>query len=355
MSELASAAMLPPDPLGFALDALVLEGALVDRAGDRATVLLPPPVAGRLSLPEEVYLDVYPERPGDTPAGLGSPLLEKLVGEARAVVPVAPARLDVEPPRPSHVRALAERFVIRNGVAEVLQVTSGAGHYLVASVEHVVEADDRREGRLAVIAATDGAEPDAELLAAMGPAADGARLVPCPDGLSVGRAARWIALRADRAVRSAVVPVLAEIERRRQRDHSRIADYFAQLGAEARSPRRRADPAAIEAKLAHLTAERDKKMADLAPRYAARVTARIAALIALEVPAGIVEIRLRRRKAERRVHLRVPAGVHSVDRLACEACGMPAVKPAACDDAVHLLCEVCAPSAQGRVACPACR
>ncbi|WP_437654019.1 hypothetical protein [Sorangium sp. So ce1182] len=29
-------------------------------------------------------------------------------------------------------------------------------------------------------------------------------------------------------------------------------------------------------------------------------------------------------------------------------------RPAACDDRIHLLCEACAPNAQGRIACPAC-
>ena len=111
----------------------------------------------------------------------------------------------------------------------------------------------------------------------------------------------------------------------------------------------------IQAKLAHLTAERDKKIEDLRSRYAARITARVAALLSADVPAAHVQMRLRRRKAERMIDLHVPATVHSADALACEACDMPTPRPAACDDAMHLLCEACAPVATGRIACPACR
>jgi hypothetical protein len=349
-----SAATAAIDPLRFVLSALEGEGALAEREGDRATALLPRPVAARLGLGEEVRLCVYSEREGDTPAGMGSPLLEKLLAEARMTVPAASVRLDVELPRPPHVRSLVERFALRNGLSELIQITSGAGSYLMTSVAYAVEADDRREGRLTIVTADDGAEPDGALLDQLGAEADGSRLCPSPEAAARG-AAKWAALRAARAVSAAVQPILREIERRKERDHARIADYFAQLGAEARAPRRKTDPAAIEAKLAHLAAERDKKMADLGARYATRVTAGVAALVTASVPAALAELRLRRRKAERRVFLRIPSGARAADQPACDGCGMPAARPAACDDALHLLCEACIPNAQGRFACPACR
>jgi hypothetical protein len=40
--------------------------------------------------------------------------------------------------------------------------------------------------------------------------------------------------------------------------------------------------------------------------------------------------------------------------LACSGCDAATARPLACDDRLHLLCEVCAPSAQGRPLCPAC-
>lgn len=357
MSTVDSAAAAHPldDPLRFVLEALEAEGALVERAADRAAVLLPRDVAARVGVPEEAHLATYPERKDEIAAGIGSPLLEKLVGEARKTVPAASIRVEVEPPRPAHVRSVAERFALRNGLAEIVQVTLGTRAYLAAAVAHAIEADDRREGMLTVIAAPDGGEPDAALGALLDVTTDDSRVVVSRSKVDVRGAARWIAIRAERAVRLANEGALADIERRQARDRERIADYFAQLGAEARAPRRKTDPAAIQAKLAHLTAERDKKIEDLRSRYATRITARIAALVAAEVPAALVQMKLRRRKAERVITLHIPATVHAADALACEGCSMPAPRPTACDDAVHLLCEACAPVAQGRIACLACK
>src|SRR5262249_5514921 len=100
------------DPLCFVLEALLAEGALAARAGDRPPVLLPPALSARLALTEQVELAVSPDRPGDTAAGLGTPLLEKLVGEACKSVPAASVRVCLDPPRPSQARSIAERFAL---------------------------------------------------------------------------------------------------------------------------------------------------------------------------------------------------------------------------------------------------
>jgi hypothetical protein len=43
------------------------------------------------------------------------------------------------------------------------------------------------------------------------------------------------------------------------------------------------------------------------------------------------------------------------DALACVACPSTARAPLLCDDALHVLCESCAPDATGRPRCRACR
>ncbi len=103
-----------PDALGFVIGALESSGALceADDDGRRATALLPEALAARLSLPEACSLALDADDRAAIPCGLGSPLLEKLIAEARAVVPVESRRLEVDPPRLSHVRSLAERFAL---------------------------------------------------------------------------------------------------------------------------------------------------------------------------------------------------------------------------------------------------
>jgi hypothetical protein len=344
-----------PDPLGFVVEAIEAEGALCERdPGDaRATALLPAATARRLEVPEEGVLAVRAEG-GEVASGLGSPLLEKLVAEARARCPLVSLRLEVEPPRPAHVRALCERFVLRNGVVDVGQVTMDTARYVVAHIAYTVEADDRREGLVRVVTSPDGGEPDAALQARLDLAWLDAAASPLGAEGERGDAARWIARRARPAVRAAAEPMFADVARRQARDHERIASYFAALVAEARAPRRKTEPKAVEAKVAHLIAERDKKLRDLGERFAVRVRASLAAAAWVELPAMLVTVKLRRRKEAREISLRVPSGAQSVDRLACEGCGASTAKPAACDDRLHLLCEACAPSAQGRLSCPAC-
>lgn len=357
MSADASPHALLPAPLDFVLAALEREDALAERdpRGEVATALLPPALARRLDVPEECRLALYPERDGDVSVGLGSPLLERLVAEARALVPTASARLDLDPPRPGHAKSVAERFVLRNGLVEVLSVSIGAAVYAAASVAYVLESDDRREGLVRlVVHATDGGEPDAATGGHLDLAWPEAALQPSPTPLSAPGAAPWIALRSERAVRAAAAPVLADVRRRHARDHARITAYFADLAAEARAPRRRADAKVVEAKVAHLLADRDAKLRDLGARFAVKVTCSPAAAAVVEVPAALVSVRLRRRKEAREILLRVPAGATSVDRICCEGCGATTGKPAACDERMHLLCEACAPTAQGRIACPAC-
>jgi hypothetical protein len=263
-------------------------------------------------------------------------------------------RLRIEAPRPAHVRSLAERFVLRNGLVEIAQVTTGVARYAVAWIAYAVEADDRREGLVRVVTSPDGGEPDEAVRARLDMVWHHECLEQGASDVGLGDAAPWVVARAESAVRAAVMPLLSEIERRQARDHERIASYFAALIAEARAPRRRMEPAAVDAKVGHLLAERDKKLRDLGERFAARVHAALAAVAWVELPAAMISVRLRRRKASREIMLRVPAGAQSADRLACEGCTVPTGRPVACDERLHLLCEVCTPNAQGRVACTAC-
>jgi len=86
-----------------------------------------------------------------------------------------------------------------------------------------------------------------------------------------------------------------------------------------------------------------------------RVSMRVRGVLRVVTPAAFVRVRVRRRKAEREVELRWPAGAAAPDGLACDGCGRGTLRPAACDDALHLLCDHCLPHAEGRPPCPACR
>lgn len=356
-----------PDPLAFALDALAARGALVEpheasghgAHGGEAMALLAPQLAAELSLSDEVHLvgasGGIAER-GRTPCGMGTPLLERLIADERARIPIASVRLDLDRPREAQARAAGERFAVRNGLSDVIEVIVGEAVYLFAALAWVAESDDRHEGLITfAVESASGAVPDDGFAAWLDPARAPSRLSPrssLPG--SIDLAALHVARRAAHLAEAVAAPIAESVARRKTREHARICEYFSALITEARAARRRADPAAVATKVTHFVAERDAKLRDLDARFRVRFSLAPAALVAVVAPAASVRLRLRRRKAERELVLRMPSGAHSLDKPPCDGCPGEASRPAVCDERLHLLCEDCAPSAAGRPHCPAC-
>jgi hypothetical protein len=328
------------DPLGFAADELAARGALVERDGDRALAVLPGPLAGQLAVPEAITLAAVP---GDDriACGLGAPLLDRLIADVRASVPVASVAWTVEPPKLAAAERMADRVTVRNGV-----------------LTWTAEADDRYEGMVLVVAhGATGAQPDAEVTAAFARVISGqdARSVEARDAPGAAGAAAMVARRSAEAVGERLGEVGAAVARRRDRELARIDDYFHSLITEARHPRRQVARDAIEARVAALHAEHLAKLRDLRARYSLRVRLEPVALVALSLRVVEVRLRLRRRKGEREIALHIPPCARAPDALSCVACASTTRSPLLCDDALHILCETCAPDPAGRPRCPACR
>ncbi len=348
-----------PDPLAFASDAITARGALVEAVVGGCLAVLPPALSRELGVPE---ICAFAADPGGAPEGavscaIGSPLLERLGESTRASVPFAALASAPEAPRAGQARSLAERFTLRNAIFEVTAASVADTHYLVAWFAWRAEADDRYDGMFALaIHGGDGSEPDPVLTSLVDPAgtASGLTLGLLPPPAPSREIVDLMARRATSAARGAIASASAAVARRHARDYHRIDDYFAALARDARAPKRRVEPAAIEQKIGHLARERDAKLHDLAARYTLRVSLAPVALVALTVPTVRVQVRVRRRKREGELVLRLPATATSLDRLTCAACGGSTARPAVCDDALHILCEACVPQAQGRPECRAC-
>jgi hypothetical protein len=342
---------LVPDPLRFASDALQCRGGLVEPQPPGVLALLPEELAASLAVPVEARLGVG-GGPDAVDVSLGSPLLDRLVSHAREARPVAVVRSVVAAPRPSHAESAAHRLSWRNAPASIQQVTPGSAWYACLWLHFTAQADERHEGLLSlVVNLHDGGEPAPGLhegwLSESQPAVmDQAVPAAFPT---------WVQPRVQDLLASRLALVQAATERRHQRDHARMEEYFAALVVEARAPRRKTDPKAVEARVSHLLAERDAKLRDLATRFGLRASWGLAAGVLVEVPVARVWLELRRRKESRQVRVTLPAGAHAVDGLACAACGRPTSAPLVCDDALHVLCETCVPEAGGRPDCRACR
>ena len=351
-----------PDPVEYAADALLAAGALVDRDAQGWLALLPEGLARKLGVAEACRLAPRAEDPPRADVlvcGMGAPALERLSALREGRVACATARLAVEPPRVGQARALAERFVVRNAPSELVDVTPSQATYLLSWLAWSAEADDRYDGLVrTAVSIDDGGAPGPGLLELADPLGEAARLEPATwnvDAAALRRALELAAARAERDVEGPLAQVRALIERRLRRDHERIAAYFEQLARDARAPRRRLEPTAIAAKLAHLAAERDAKLRALGKRYRVRVALEPIALLQLSVPVLRVRLRVRRRKLAGELALRLAPGASALDRLACAACAEVTAQPLVCDERLHVLCEGCAPLAQGRQPCAVCR
>ncbi|MBA3391190.1 MAG: hypothetical protein H0T89_01035 [Deltaproteobacteria bacterium] len=345
------------DPLGFVTDDLAARGALVETGEGHALVVLPAAVAAELGIPEAIAL-ATDAREGYIGCGLGAPLLDGLIASVRATVPVASVTWQAEPPKLAVAERLAERVVVRNGVADVLGIAHGSATYVAGVFAWAAEADDRYEG-LTLVAAHAGttSEPDGEVMAAITRLIAGhdPRVIDEREARGATGAATVIARRAGEAIGPRLDEVGVAVARRRDRERDRIDEYFRSLVGEAQRPRRQVAREAIEARVAALRAEHASKLRDLASRYTLRVRLEPVALVAIAMRVAEVRLRLRRRKGERELALHVPPGARSPDALACVACASTTRAPLLCDDALHVLCESCAPDPNGRPRCPACR
>ena len=347
-----------PDPLAFARDALAARGALVENVEDGCLAVIPPALSHELGIPETcLFAADLGRAPQDAVScAIGSRLLDWLGDAARANVPFASLASAAEAPRATQARSLAERFTLRNAIFEVTASSVADTCYLLAWFAWRAEADDRYDGMFALALHTgDGSEPDPVLVSLVDPAgARGLTIGLLPPPTASHGTVDILTRRATTAARVATASAVAAVTRRHARDHRRIDEYFAALARDARAPKRRVEPAAIEQKIAHLSRERDTKLHDLDERYALRVSLRPVALVALTLPAIRIQLRVRRRKRDGELLLRLPATATSLDRLTCAACGGSTARPAVCDDALHVLCEECLPHAQGRPDCRAC-
>ena len=290
------------DPLSFALEALGSRGALVDRTATGGMAVLPPALAHAVGTSEDLVLIAGAAEPGVTGCGFGTPLLERLIQDARASAPVAWVNLDARAPSLAQAESIAARIMLRNGLLDVLDATPGEALYLSAFFSVTAEADDRHEALFQIVLRADGGgEPDPSLAALLDPRRAAHRFTATTAAQSL--ASDFAPLLAPliaraRATAGDLLATFREaVGRRLERERSRLEEYFASLMADARAPRRSVAPEAIVAKLAHLENERGQKLRELEPRYTIRARVLPAAVVCARVPVTRVRLRARRRKA----------------------------------------------------------
>jgi len=341
----------------FAADLIAQQTGLVEPDGDRLVAILPPSLAETLGLEETVTLAASPGD-GDVSIAYGSRALERMVQLATARPPLSAVRLVKIPTvSVSAVEKAAAAFELRNAIFSITSIRPIRAERLIVHALVMLDGDERRQMLVTTVLSRKTLSPllGFEYLSPYQLESDEAS-APLPEDeasalLSAAEAASWG--RAEAFVAS----VRERMHHRKTRDRDRIRRYFAELAEEldGRAQRHKLEADAVASKRVAIERDQQAKLDALEQRYMIKAELRPIAALRVNAPAWSVELDVKRRKSRRDITLEYDSFTRSLVPARCEGCGGPAARPAACDDAVHLLCERCVPEVSGRFVCPRCR
>lgn len=339
------------------------EGALVDPIEpDGLEVLATPEVQRALGVGELARLGFGGTLPPSaTRVGLEGDWLDRfarLLGStgrwSRSIL--APA---FKPPGDPE-RLLGHELVLDNATYRLLGAEPAWTRYLAMDFRASAVSDDKRDFvvRIGINLAT-GAMPDA-VLAAIDPFRDDAALsapLPAAGALPplwerdrlLGIVSHALPARLDQLLD----PFIKGLRRRLARDQDRLHQYHNDLH---RTAMQRAvalpegDPRRLreEQRVAAIAREYSAKLDDLARQYATRVRIEWVQTLELVMPVHRLAVQIRRRKADRTLHLDWNPLARRLEPPPCEATWSTERPRLVCDDALHLVL----PAALGP--CPAC-
>jgi hypothetical protein len=354
---------------------LARHGVLVEQDESEILAIVPPAVASALELQEYQRLTFgsYAAARDGLRVDYDSPLVDRfepLVEDlARAaVVPAPPLPLKNIDPQ----TAVTDAITLTNGIIRECRAENGRARYIGFFVQHELLADERHSGMTEVwVNATTRSAPQlaglAEVL--LSSRGDGTFETgaggDAPSGTSAAIADAWPlgAALARRVVENRLEDAIDSLRRRRERDLTRLQEYYGAIHDEIRQRARRAmmkgDDGAAKAEVSRLDATAQAyrvRIAELVDRYRARVRLRPLAVLVCTLPIHRVTGRLHRRSSSRTITFAWNPIDRAIEPPCCEACGISTATVSLCDDHVHLLCSAChdACATCGRPYCRAC-
>ena len=346
----------------FVADLLTREGALVEAIEPEGLEILAPlAVQQAIGVPELSRLGFGASVPsGAQRVGIESDWLDRfgrLIGERGRV-----ARHVLCPDLRAHSdpdRVLGHELVLDNATFRLLGAAPAWTRYLTLDFRFSAVSDEKREGviRLCVNQAT-GAMPDT-LLDQIAPSLVGnetdtqpaAEDLPAP--WERQRVLDLIAQALSPRLQAALEPFVKGLRRRLSRDQDRLHAYHTDLHREAMrrlsamSPN---DPGRHREEQRREAIEREyrAKIEDLGRHYAMRVTVEWVQTLDLVMPVQRFDVQIRRRKAQRVIHLDWNPLVRRLETPACDFSFALERPTLVCDDALHLV------TAAGLAPCSGC-
>jgi hypothetical protein len=358
----------------FTARLLIRNGALVEHDQDEIVAVMPPPLAAELDVAEyqRFAFDRRAAGPHALVVDYDSPLVERfecLVETLGRIVcaPSPPVALRAIDPEEVVTRAIT----LTNGIIRDCRAEAGHAQYVGFLVQFELLADERIAGMTEVwVNTTTRSVPRLDglvtrLLSLREETVDETAEVAAFDdvrGIVADTWARGAALARTR-VENRLQDAIASLRRRRERDFTRLQEYYEAIDEEIRRRARRAlmkkDEAAAKTDTSRLEATAQAfrgRVADLVDRYRVRVRLEPLAAVVSTLLVHHVIARIQRRSASRTITIAWNAIDRALELPACDGCGTGTSMAALCDDRVHLLCSGCQPHCQtcGRSYCRAC-
>ncbi|MEW6218681.1 MAG: hypothetical protein AB1634_03990 [Thermodesulfobacteriota bacterium] len=342
----------PPDLAGFVATFLEQQGAVVERQPDSLEAILPAALATTLGTSEHLQL----AEGAGAGLGFGSLLLERLVTEALAGLPVAGCRLSFEYVKTQGFdRLVAEQLFLSRAKGQVKGQARALGQYLWLTARYLAASDEQREGQVSVLANLETGVPVPDMAERLLQTPKDYVLEPGPTAWTAGRLDRLLPIldrRIHQAVTAAIEPFVASMTRRLHRDLASLKEYYTSLGREMTRGLARAGLSDAlrqdrQAKIEALPQELARKEEDLVKKYSLRVAVQPAAVMLIQMPVARVLYEVAVGRAKKDLSLTYNPLTKALEPVACEGCGGGLTRGQLCP-AMHLLCPACGPR------CPRC-
>lgn len=358
----------------FASELLERSGSVVELIDpDGMEVLIPPDVRTTLLLPEMARLGFSSELPeGAQRVGLESDWLERFQGllgnHGRWVRRRWASKLS-PPSNPEKI--LEHGFFLNNAVFRLEKVHPAWTRYLIMVFRFTALSEEKREGVLRIgINMANGATMD-NFLDNLWPELfmeEPEILGPNEGDLPVieGLPEMWESQKITTVMHRSLPPRVEQnlgrfiqgLKRRQERDSERLHGYFSDMqqeilarmakdakGAKEKTPD---DSDKYKLRLDSIEREYNSKIVDLRQKYALNVETTFIQGMVLEMPIFRLNLLLRRKKGERRIHLDWNPMVRKLETPPCEYSFTWTQIRTVCDDALHLV------SPDAHSGCPQC-
>jgi uncharacterized small protein (DUF1192 family) len=334
-------------------------GALVERQNGGMDALLPEKLARRLQTPEELRLTFGPlasAAQGDVALNYGTPLLERMVEDACAQVPIVDCRLSFDYLKTQGFASLIDQqFVFHGAVARVVNTAEVLTQYLALSCRYLAQSDEQKEGMLSLVYHVEtGAEVsgmEAQLMSVARSFADPGPAEAWDESL-VRRIMDWAEKGLSRRVAAEIGPFAESMNRRYRRDVSHLEAYYQSLADEMTASLQRSGLSAAgiadrKEKIALIPEELERKKNDLFKKYSIRVKAALCGAMRIQTPAVKIYLRLAVGRRNQDKALIYNPVTKALDPAVCQGCGASTNRIYFCTG-FHRLCPEC------RRSCPAC-